>query len=123
MNILVRDCYAAIKEINPTVNSARPFGIWQKQRLRQRFENFRFDSYSLIYSDPIAWIKGGYLDFIAPQIYWQFTTSVARFDVLVRWWNAVMSGHESVALHHPRQLTALPNGIPGEIPQQVELPA
>ncbi|MGI6744223.1 MAG: family 10 glycosylhydrolase [Eubacteriales bacterium] len=122
VNILVRDCYAAIKEINPACEfGIAPFGIWQNDNgSNGGSKTSGFDSYSLIYSDPVAWIKGGYLDFIAPQIYWQFTTSVARFDVLVRWWNAVMSGHESVKLYITHAAYRAPEWDTGEIPQQVE---
>ncbi len=122
VNILVRDCYTAIKEINPDCEfGIAPFGIWQNDNgSNGGSKTSGFDSYSLIYSDPLAWIKGGYLDFIAPQIYWQFTTSVARFDVLVRWWNAAMSGHESVKLYITHAAYRAGEWDSGEIPQQVE---
>ncbi|MCH5219425.1 MAG: family 10 glycosylhydrolase [Muribaculaceae bacterium] len=38
--------------------------------------------YNGIYSDPLAWLKAGTIDFISPQIYWP-----NRFDVLSEWWS------------------------------------
>ena len=122
VNLLIRDCHAAIKEIKPECEfGIAPFGIWQNDNgSNGGSKTSGFDSYSLIYSDPVAWIKGGYLDFIAPQIYWQFTTSAARFDVLVRWWNAVMSGHENIKLYITHAAYRAAEWESSEISQQVE---
>lgn len=37
--------------------------------------------YNGIYSDPLAWLKAGTIDFMSPQIYWP-----GRFDALSEWW-------------------------------------
>lgn len=37
--------------------------------------------YNGIYSDPLAWLKAGDIDYISPQIYWP-----SRFDALSQWW-------------------------------------
>lgn len=44
--------------------------------------------YDGIYSDPLAWISGGILDYISPQIYWT-TTSSASYAKLAPWWSEV----------------------------------
>ncbi|MCR5263952.1 MAG: family 10 glycosylhydrolase [Clostridiales bacterium] len=101
VNELVKGCYEAIKEADPRCSfGIAPFGIWRNNDGRNGgSDTSGLDSYTYIYSDSLAWIEGEYIDFIAPQIYWQFTTSVARFDILCRWWNAQMSGHENVSLY------------------------
>ena len=38
--------------------------------------------YNTIFSDPLNWIKNGYIDYISPQIYWP-----NRWHELVVWWN------------------------------------
>ena len=43
--------------------------------------------YSDIYSDPIAWVHDGSLDYISPQIYWATTHSTAPFGPLTKWWS------------------------------------
>ena len=50
------------------------------------------ESYKSIYCDPTAWVEGGYVDYLAPQIYWRFSTPAAKYDVLVRWWNTLCEG-------------------------------
>ena len=38
-------------------------------------ETSGFESYESLYCDPLAWVDGGYIDYLAPQIYWRFTTT------------------------------------------------
>ncbi|MBQ7041333.1 MAG: family 10 glycosylhydrolase [Muribaculaceae bacterium] len=45
--------------------------------------------YNKIYSDPIAWLKGGYIDYISPQIYWVTTQEGHPFGPLCNWWSDV----------------------------------
>ncbi len=94
VNSLVEACYDAIKEVDPDCQfGVAPFGIWQNDDgTNGGSDTAGLESYSAIYCDPTAWIEGGYVDYIAPQLYWRFTTDVARYDVLVRWWNALVDG-------------------------------
>lgn len=90
VNQMVRACYEAVKSVSEYLQfGIAPFGIWQNNDgSNGGSDTGGMESYSAIYCDPIAWMEGGYLDFLAPQIYWQFSTKVARYDTLVRWWNA-----------------------------------
>ncbi|MDD4773996.1 MAG: family 10 glycosylhydrolase [Eubacteriales bacterium] len=94
VNRMVEECYNAIKAADSEcLFGIAPFGIWQNNNgTNGGSDTNGFDSYSQIYCDALAWIKGGYIDYIAPQIYWQFTTTAAKFDVLCRWWNAQCAG-------------------------------
>ncbi|HBK0801964.1 TPA: family 10 glycosylhydrolase, partial [Escherichia coli] len=42
------------------------------------------------YADTRRWVEQGLLDYIAPQIYWPFSRSAARYDVLAKWWADVV---------------------------------
>ena len=44
--------------------------------------------YAEIYSDPLAWLHDGSIDFISPQLYWETTHSTAPFGPLAQWWYA-----------------------------------
>lgn len=44
------------------------------------------DVWKVLYCDPLAWIDGGYIDYMAPQIYWATTHTSADYDVLCQWW-------------------------------------
>ncbi len=43
--------------------------------------------YNGIFADPCAWIKGGYLDYISPQLYWPTYHSSAPYEPLCKWWS------------------------------------
>ena len=94
INKLVKSCYDAIKETDSEMLfGISPFGIWQNDDGKNGgSKTSGTQSYSELYGDALAWINGGYIDYIAPQLYWQFTTEAARYDTLVRWWNSVCDG-------------------------------
>lgn len=94
VNKMVQACYRAIKDTNPDCQfGIAPFGIWQNDDGKNGGSATRgLSSYSAIFCDSLAWIKGGYIDYIAPQIYWQFSYEVARYDVLAQWWNEQVAG-------------------------------
>jgi len=95
VNRMIAAVYATVKEVKPWVRFgvspagiactdpavARKYGIsgcptgsdWQ---------------YSGIFSDPIAWISKGSLDFISPQIYWTIGNST-DYDKAAKWWSEV----------------------------------
>ena len=94
VNKMIEACYNAIKTANPDCDfGVAPFGIWKNDNGENGGSNTSgLESYSAIYCDPTAWIKGGYIDYIAPQIYWRFTSTAAPYDLLVRWWNTLLDG-------------------------------
>lgn len=42
--------------------------------------------YNQIYSDPMAWITRGTIDFISPQVYWN---TAGNFDEVTAWWGKI----------------------------------
>jgi len=100
INLMMRDCYIAVKSVDPDcLFGAAPFGIWQNDDGKNGGSaTTGMEAYESLYCDALAWIEGGYIDYIAPQIYWQFSTSSARYDTLVRWWNKQLEGHDNIDL-------------------------
>ncbi len=94
INQMMKACYEAVKAAdNECLFGAAPFGIWQNDDGKNGGSaTGGMEAYDAIYCDPIAWAEGGYVDYISPQIYWRFSTEVAPYDVLVRWWNAALDG-------------------------------
>ena len=45
--------------------------------------------YNGIFSDPVAWLKAGTIDYISPQLYWKTNHSTNPFDPLTKWWSYV----------------------------------
>ena len=94
INKMVKSCYDAIKEVDPEcLFGVAPFGIWQNDDGKNGGSaTGGLSSYNDIYCDPLAWAEGGYIDYLAPQIYWRFTTGIAPYGELVDWWNAALDG-------------------------------
>ena len=94
VNQMVKGCYDAVKSVSADVQfGVAPFGIWKNDDGKNGGSATRgMQSYFSIYCDPVAWAEGGYVDYLAPQIYWRFTTEVAPFAELTRWWNRVLDG-------------------------------
>ena len=89
VNALVEACYTAIKEADPACAfGIAPFGIWQNDNGVNGGSATRgLEAYHSIYCDALAWVEGGYIDFLAPQIYWSFDTAAAPFATLADWWD------------------------------------
>ncbi|MBQ8837571.1 MAG: family 10 glycosylhydrolase [Clostridia bacterium] len=94
VNQLVKLCYETVKSVDETVQfGVSPFGIWQNSDGKNGGSATRgLEAYDSIYCDALAWARGGYVDYLAPQIYWSFDTKAAPFDTLAEWWNEALRG-------------------------------
>ena len=45
--------------------------------------------YDQIYSDPLAWLEEGTIDYMSPQLYWKTTHATNPFGPLTNWWSYV----------------------------------
>ena len=70
-----------------------PFGIWANQkRMKQGSLTGGSESYFKQYADTRLWVKSGYLDYIAPQLYWTFGHNTAPYAHLTDWWANTVRG-------------------------------
>lgn len=94
VNKLIKEVYDTVKEWDPECKfGVSPAGVWQNDNGTNGGSDTRgFEAYSEIYCDAVAWIKGGYIDYISPQIYWQIGSGVTPFDTVADWWNSCLDG-------------------------------
>lgn len=45
--------------------------------------------YDGIFSDPVAWLEAGTIDYISPQLYWKTNHKTNPFGPMVKWWSYV----------------------------------
>jgi uncharacterized lipoprotein YddW (UPF0748 family) len=126
VNIFVKNMGDSIKSAKAWVKyGISPFGIWQNYNaVSQPAGSLTngLQSYNSQYADSRKWIQQGWLDYIAPQIYWYSGHTAANYDVLVPWWNNVVSGRHLYIGHSSYNLytSTDPNWrIPTQIPNQV----
>ncbi|WP_285706987.1 family 10 glycosylhydrolase [Microtetraspora sp. NBRC 16547] len=94
VNRLVRELDQRIHAAKPWLAfGVSPFGIWRNSStdpLGSRTSGLQ--SYDAIYADSRQWVKQGWVDYIAPQIYWHIGYAPAAYDVLTAWWSDVVKG-------------------------------
>ncbi len=90
---LVRECYTAVKaRREDCAFGVAPFGIWRNDNGSGVGSPTRgFESYESLYCDTLAFIRGGWVDYVAPQLYWQFSSRAAPYGALCDWWNAAVA--------------------------------
>lgn len=96
INKMVKLCYETVHRIDPDcVFGISPSGVWQNNDGKNGGSNTTgFEAYKSLYCDALAWIKGGYIDYICPQIYWTFDSKATPYDVVLRWWNTALDGSQ-----------------------------
>ena len=83
INLMVAQVYTAINKINPKIKfGVSPFGIVENKYAGTN----GFNSYDMIYCDPLNWIKDKTVDYVAPQLYWEIGNKSADFSKLLPWW-------------------------------------
>jgi len=84
VNTFVKHLYSAVKAEKPWVKvGISPFGIWRPGYPSQVKG---FDAYQEIYCDARKWLNEGWLDYLAPQLYWKIEQTGQSFPVLLAWW-------------------------------------
>ena len=88
VNSLVKLCYDTVKKADrKCLFGVSPFGIWKNGYGDESGSATKgSQSYFDIYCDSVAWAKGGYVDYIAPQLYWTAENSAASYTALTEWW-------------------------------------
>ncbi|MEV0348532.1 family 10 glycosylhydrolase [Nonomuraea sp. NPDC050680] len=70
-----------------------PFGIWRNAATDPLGSGTSgLQSYDAIYADSRLWVKQGWVDYLAPQIYWNIGYAPADYAVLTAWWSSVVRG-------------------------------
>jgi uncharacterized lipoprotein YddW (UPF0748 family) len=82
---MVRELYATVKAEKPWVKvGISPFGIWRPGVPVTTTAGI--DQYEELYADVRKWLNEGWLDYVAPQLYWPAQPADQAFAVLLRWW-------------------------------------
>jgi uncharacterized lipoprotein YddW (UPF0748 family) len=66
-----------------------PFGVWRNidkdsAGSATKAGQTNFDD---LYADVLLWLKNGWIDYVAPQLYWEFGHRAAPYEILLDWWS------------------------------------
>lgn len=100
VNTLIASLDETVHAINPELSfGVSPAGIWDNKADNPKGSDTNGrSSYREIYCDSVEWIKRGTVDYICPQLYWSIGYEIADFEVLVDWWQDIVSTSD-VALY------------------------
>ena len=93
---LMAEVNTTVKSIKPWVRfGVSPFGI--HRNIGETPDGSRtngLSGYSALYADTPLWAKRGYVDYLAPQLYWKIGHKLADYETLINWWDDLMlPGH------------------------------
>lgn len=86
---LVAMVHRTIKENKPWVQfGISPFGVWKNRDTDPRGSDTRAGqtTYEDLYADPLLWVQQGWLDYLAPQVYWSMDFPAASHKKIGSWW-------------------------------------
>lgn len=83
----VQDLYQSVKSSKPWVRvGISPFGIW-RPGIPNGIEA-GVDAYEHLACDARKWLAKGWVDYLAPQLYWRCSPAKQSFPALMQWWAA-----------------------------------
>lgn len=85
VNQLIEAIYAGIRKEKSWVRfGISPFGIGRPDRRPPGIQGF--SQYDKLYADAELWLQNGWLDYLAPQLYWPIAQPPQAFPVLLDYW-------------------------------------
>ncbi len=91
VDLLIEQVSKKIKSIKPYVQfGISPFGVWRNKSVdpvRGSDTRAGITCYDDLYADVIKWLSSGWIDYVAPQIYWHIGFPLADYEILAKWWN------------------------------------
>lgn len=86
VNRLIQRLQTGIRNTKPHVKfGISPFGIY---RPGQPPQIQGLDAYDQLYADALKWLQQGWVDYLAPQLYWRIDPPAQSYPVLQNWWAA-----------------------------------
>ena len=122
---VVKMIHDVILEYNPLIKfGISPFGVWRNSSVDPKGSETQAGQtcYDDLYADILLWLKKGWVDYIAPQLYWEIGNRLCDYQTLLDWWSSnsygkqVYIGHGVYrALERPTAAWRNPNELPNEI--------
>ena len=107
LNNLFKNIRAMVDRVNSTLNKSVEFGskptaVWQSNSAHcadspsasPEGSNTHCGAYNsnyTLFADTKYWVENGYVDWIAPQVYYGFANNEAPYADIVKWWASVVN--------------------------------
>lgn len=126
VDLLIERLHKTIKSAKPWVRlGISPFGIWRNKKSDPEGSNTNgLENYDKLYADVLLWAKKGWIDYLAPQLYWSLNHKLASSEHLAKWWNDHTYGVDLYIGHDTRQTmttTDYKTGASNELDSKIKL--
>lgn len=94
VNVFMKQLHDSIKSIKPYVKfGVAPFGIYRNKKSDpvNGSNTNGLQNYDDLYADVLLWVNNGWVDYTAPQVYWEIGNKAADYKTLITWWNKYAS--------------------------------
>ena len=103
LNHMIKSIYEEISKYNEINNDCVEFGAKPTAAWRSNIKNCSkscvkcaengsntspnaYTSYNDLFADTLSWVKNGWVDYIAPQVYFGFNSQEVPYADIVKWW-------------------------------------
>lgn len=127
VDLLIKRIYDSVKSIKPWVKfGVSPTGIYRNSTNPDiGTPTSGQEHYSALYADTKKWLQQGWVDYIAPQVYWYIGQPGANYAAIVPWWNNNANNRHiyiGMAGYKVNEAAYGANwAIPSQIPDEVRL--
>lgn len=90
VNEIIRKISIAIKEEKPWVKfGISPFSVWRNKDKDPEGSDTRAGqtNYDDLYADILLWLKMGWIDYVAPQLYLEIGHPAIPYEKMIEWWS------------------------------------
>ncbi|MBD0376826.1 MAG: family 10 glycosylhydrolase [Flavisolibacter sp.] len=117
----------AIKDEKPWVKfGISPFGVWRNQDKDPEGSPTKGGqtNYDDLYADILLWLRKGWIDYVAPQLYWELGHKLVAYETLIDWWSKHTYGRHMYIGHGVYRAYEATNAAwkdPNQLPRQISL--
>ena len=124
---VIKMIHDVILDFKPMVKfGISPFGVWRNSSVDARGSDTKAGQtcYDDLYADILLWLKKGWIDYIAPQLYWEIGHRLCDYETLLDWWSENSYGRQVYIGHGLYRAVERPTAAwrnKNEIPDQIKL--
>ena len=129
VDIFVKAVSDSIRAVKPRVKfGISPRGVWRNGTAVGGTATTAFQSYTDIFADSRKWLRRGWVDYLAPQVYFAIGQTAANYALIVPWWSQQVNPdtvrHVYVG-QAPYRISATATEVgfrsPSQLPSQIRL--
>jgi uncharacterized lipoprotein YddW (UPF0748 family) len=119
VDLLISELHETVKAVRPNAFfGVSPFGIYTHGAPAS--VQAELDQYRDLYSDPVKWIRQGWVDYLSPQLYWR-DAGPQSYSALLAWWRSSAVNPQGVPIYPSITLDKLSSWPSSEIAHQLSL--